>query len=391
MQPQRLAPHRPLFAAAAAVWLMGALWWSWRLSAAGDAPGLLPPIELHALLLGLGFMPLFIAGFAFTAPPRWLGLVPPAGPVFVIPALLAVCGWALLIGGELLQRPALPGLGLLAAGLTQLGCAGALLRLCLQPQARRSPHALGLVAGMTLIGLSLLLAAGAPLDAARLRLATLLGLDCGVAGVFALALQRLTPFLHAHGRRAGGLFALLLAGLALRALLALAPPVPALAPLRWAALPFGVVLAALLLRDAWQPALAQARRMPLIAQLHLGYQWLAIALALQGLAGAGLIDEALPRHALYLGFMGTTLLAMAGRVTAVQQRRSVAVDGPLRAMQALLQLLTLTRLAAALWPAAALLPLAAGGFAVLAAGWGLRYGPWLWRGPEPGHHRRTPT
>jgi len=76
--------------------------------------------------------------------------------------------------------------------------------------------------------------------------------------------------------------------------------------------------------------------------------------------------------------MGSTLLAMVSRVSAVQQGRSVAVDRPLWAMQALLQATTLIRLAADLHThRGLLLALAGAGFALLALSWNCRYLPWL--------------
>ncbi|MDH4134687.1 MAG: NnrS family protein, partial [Gammaproteobacteria bacterium] len=70
------SPHRLGFFAAALMLALSALWWAALLfaSALGRAPPwAVPPPAAHALLMSLGFMPLFMAGFLFTAGPKWLG------------------------------------------------------------------------------------------------------------------------------------------------------------------------------------------------------------------------------------------------------------------------------------------------------------------------------
>ncbi|MCV2368451.1 NnrS family protein [Roseateles oligotrophus] len=386
-------PHRPLFGAAAMLWPVAGLWWYLRLR--GGQTTLLPAAALHGLLMGLGVIPLFIAGFAFTTLPRWLGLPAQSARGLWAPAAGIWLAWCALLLADGLGLRLVAALAALLIGLLLAGLALRLLLLCRLPAARFSPHALGLIAGLAWIGLSQMLAALAiGLDRLLLlQVAARLGLCLGVAGVFALALQRLTPFLHQQGRRAPALFAALLTGLAARSGLELAGlsgrrPSAGLAAI--AAIGFAA-LALLLWRDARRPELAAARRTPLVAQLYIGYLWLGLSFALeawaQAAAALGLGSELglglAPLHALSLGFMGGTLLAMVSRVTAVQQGRSVAVDAWLWVLQALLQALTLARLFGAIWPAAAgfLLPYAAAGFALLGLGWAGRYLPWLLRRP----------
>lgn len=396
-----ISPHRPLFAAAAVLWLFSAGWWAGQVLGLLPPGGLLPATALHGLLMSLGFMPLFMAGFACISLPRWLDQEAMDGARLRLPAAAAVLGWLGLLlaaacGWRLMASAfaLLPGLVLLALSL-------GLLRRCARPGARHSSHAWGLAAGLAWVALCLLFAALA-LGLERpllllLQAAQRLGLWLGVGGVFMLALQRLTPFVHERGgRRAPGLLGGLLLSLLLRAGLDLAAlyawPVPA--PLQLLLAAFLTGLALLVCCDAQRPELAAARRTPLVAQLHAGYLWLGLSLMLEAAAqlaaalGRGDLQRALAMaalHALSLGFMGTTLLAMAGRVCAVQQGRSVAVDRGLWLMQALLQLLSLARLAAALGPvlvpahlpAGLLLSAAALAFAALALVWALRYGPWL--------------
>lgn len=388
------SPHRPFFSSAAAVWLGAACFWAWQLlPAAPHAELLLPASLLHGWSMGLGFMPLFIAGFALTTAPRWLGLPPPAGPSFGPGAWLALLGWALLLLGAVLGSR---GMAVLGAALPALVLGDASRRLwaaCRRPGARPSGHARGLTLGLLVLALCQALAALALLgeQLLLLRLAIHAGLSLGVAGVFALALQRLTPFLHQDGRRQPLLLLALLSGLGLRAALGLAALLGAAPPalLAWPAAAALLGLGLWLWRDACAPELAAARRTPLVAQLHLGYLWLGLSFLLEAAALAaaasgrpGLLGLA-PLHAMSLGFMGTTLLAMASRVSAVQQGRSLAVDRPLWAMQALLQATILIRLAADFGAQRGLLLALAGtAFALLALCWAGRYGPWLLSPPQ---------
>jgi len=82
-------------------------------------------------------------------------------------------------------------------------------------------------------------------------------------------------------------------------------------------------------------------------------------------------------HALTMGYLGGTLLAMSTRVSTVHSGRPQAVDGLARALHALLQAAVASRVAAALWPAAALLlDAAALAWAAVAVAWFLRHGRW---------------
>ncbi|MBA4343716.1 MAG: hypothetical protein C0423_16375 [Methylibium sp.] len=382
-----LAPHRPLFMIGGLLWIASSTWWMVQLLQPVPMP--LPTPGLHSLLISLSFMPCFIAGFAFTVVPRWLGLPPVDARCLGISTTALLLGWllALVAARPLASAEILAG-GLTLAALGLAGLAGQLLALCRQAAARDAVHAYSLAAALALCAVALAIAAAsaALMQPLLLRQAVRLGLWFGVASVFAVALQRLTPFLHQEGRRAPWLLLLLLGGLWLRGALDLAAPWLAEPP-AWLALPAALAcasLSALLLRASLRRELAAALRTPLLAQLHLGLLWLVLSFALEAaallLASVGQAGRLglLPLHALSLGFMGSTLLAMVSRVSAVQHGRSVAVDALLWGLQGLLQVLTLARLLGAVAPG--LLAPAATGFALLALGWTLRYGPWLLRG-----------
>lgn len=199
---------------------------------------------------------------------------------------------------------------------------------------------------------------------------------------FAVALQRLTPFLD----QPKGLFALLLLGLLTRGVLGIATRIgwSVHGGLRASAAIGFAVLALFLWKDAFTPETAAARRTPLVTQLHWGYLWLGLGFALEAWAQTYGDVGLAPLHALTLGFMCTTLVAMVSRVTAVNYGRSVAVDTWLWFLQVILQVTTLARLINVLYPTGTGLfrLIAVTGFMLVALGWSARYLPWLLQ-PKP--------
>jgi uncharacterized protein involved in response to NO len=135
-------------------------------------------------------------------------------------------------------------------------------------------------------------------------------------------------------------------------------------------------LGGLLLAQAWRWSRLQSVRQRLPAMLHRSFAWLGAAVLLSALE-----QPAAALHAYTLGFLGTTLLAMATRVACGQTGRAVVADDFLWLLYRLLQAAVLLRLAAALWPAGAYWSgaLAALAWAAVAVGWLLRYGRWMGR------------
>ena len=82
-----------------------------------------------------------------------------------------------------------------------------------------------------------------------------------------------------------------------------------------------------------------------------------------------------------MGYLGSTLLAMATRVACGHSGRALVADGWAWAMFWVLQAAGAMRVGAALWPAAAqpLTLLAAHFWFAAMAAWALRYGRWFGR------------
>lgn len=394
-RPQRLlsAPHRLGFALGAGLMSAMALWWLFVLAAprAGlHMPWAVAPTLAHGLMFTLGFMPAFMVGFLFTAGPRWLGLPAVEARSLLAPLLQFSSGWLLLMLGSHVG-------GLLAASGVVLATTG-WLRLTLRfgglvraSTASDRLHAQGVLIACALGALAMGLASWALWlgDAPLLRAATQLGLWGFVAPVYAIVSHRMIPFFSAaalpqlEAWRPNVLLLPMLGGLLLGGV----------AEMGWISAPALIWPLAALMALAALSLLALALRwglvrslrgesLRLLAMLHGGFVWLGLALALQALSlilqalGQGGLGTA-PLHALTLGYLGCTLIAMITRVAAGHSGRPLAVDRAAWAIYGLLQIAVLLRLAASLgvdsWlPAAAI-------WAAVTVFWTWRYGGWLGR------------
>jgi uncharacterized protein involved in response to NO len=146
--------------------------------------------------------------------------------------------------------------------------------------------------------------------------------------------------------------------------------------------------ALLLLWLALRWGLLRSLKIRLLAMLHLGFVWLGLSFALAAVSHALMASRGpehslglAPLHALTMGYLGSTMLAMATRVAAGHSGRPLAADDVVWTLFLALQVAVILRLAGALWlPQATPLLLAAVAAWLLAmAGWALRYGRWLGR------------
>jgi uncharacterized protein involved in response to NO len=355
------------------------------------------PGEAHALLMGYGFIPLFFAGFLFTAGPKWLAVRGPEAAALRWPVAAMLIGWAAFIVGVHLHAL------LAAATLELVAFAWSALVLRFDALLRNSSvqdkthprivnaacGAMALLLGVAAVGVALQ-------QATLVRAATQAGLWGCVAVVYATVSHRMIPFFTASALplldawRPMWLLWVLMAGLLFEAPFAAAElawwPLPgALRVLQAAA---EAPVSALLLWLAWRWGLVQSLKIRLLAMLHLGFLWLGVAFALNAVShalmaatGGELSLGLAPLHALTMGFLGSTMVAMATRVSCGHGGRALAADDTVWRLFWVLQAAVVLRMLAALWPSApaALLPAAALCWAVCMAGWALRYGRWFGR------------
>lgn len=399
------APHRLGFFAAATLMAASALWWAAALFAPSFGvvlPWVVPAPLAHGLVMSGSFMPLFIVGFLFTAGPKWLLAPEVAAAQLLRPVLGLGGGWLIALVGFHVARP-LAAAGVGVAALAWAALLWRFVRLFAHSRATDQLHARGVAAAgavgvLAFAGAAAALALGA-YDA--LRIATRLALWGFLAPTFTIVSHRMLPFFTASALptldawRPHALLGVLLATLGVAAL-------SELAPLLWWPLPAavhgGLALAlgagaALVLWLALRWGLLHSLRVRLLAMLYGGFVWLGVALALAAASHArsavGGEPAALglaPLHALAIGYLGATLLAMITRVAAGHSGRPLVADGVAFAFYLAIQAAALLRVGAALWPqATAALTLAAvPAWAFACVGWAWRYGGWMGRARADG-------
>lgn len=391
------APHRLGFFAAACVMAIASAWWAvemiWRVSPFGPLSHASVATYSHALIMSLGFLPLFFVGFLFTAGPRWLGMPDGTAQPLLKPVVAFVIGWlALLVGTHLSQ--VLAGLGVACSGIAWSALTWRFIQIVRGSRAADRLHA-KLIAGSCTVGSVLMILAAAALTMDQmdaLRLCAYLGLWWFVVPVYTTVAHRMIPFFTAsavpvldswrpnwllwslmslswwHGAGAlcdaqGWLQNGTVYGVRCLVSLAASGGVLALA-IRW--------------------GLVQSLKIRLLAMLHLGFVWLGLAYGLEavsllmqttGQLGLGLA----PLHALSMGFLGSILLAMATRVSCGHSGRTLTADNPAWALYGVLQLAVVARIGAVLMPAYAgpTLVVAALLWLIAVGGWAVRYGRWF--------------
>jgi uncharacterized protein involved in response to NO len=393
------APHKLCFFWAAIHWSAAALWWTAVQLA--QARGIawawhVPAAAAHGLWFSVGPMPLFIAGFMFTAGPRWLRRPAVDARALRLPIALYTLGWAVAVTGfHAGAWVAAGGLGLAGIGWTLMALR--MLRLVVRSTEADRLHAgtvlaASLCTSATLASAALALAAGRPdLLPGILRF----GLWCGVALVFLVVSDRMLPFLGEgawpwlDARWPHWTLALLASVPLVQGVAALAAPwLDAVRGWHWFVAGQLAFAAAVSLRLALRWLGTPPLRQPMMALLFRPLLWWDAALWLGAAAWVPSLPTPLSArfataflHALTLGYLGGTMLAMITRVSSAHSGRAHPVDRFVRLLHGLLQATTAARVAAALWPAAGgvLLPVAAIGWCAVAVAWALRYGRWFGR------------
>ncbi|GAB4550269.1 MAG: NnrS family protein [Rhizobacter sp.] len=392
------APHRLGFFAAALVFAASGLWWAgvWIAGAMGLPPAwAVPPAAAHAVFMSLGFMPLFVTGFWFTAGPRWLGLPGIDARSLLWPAGAMLLSWGLAVAGfHASAWLAALGLALGAAAWTAL--CWRFTTMLRRSRADDRLHASGVTLACWAGAAAWWVAAGAAAmeQINVLRSASIFALWGFAATVFTVASHRMLPFFE--GGAPGWLEALPPRWLLVALCGALwVEGVFSVASLWWQPWPRGVLwsrvvldasVGGLLLGLAGRWALMHSLRIRLLAMLHAGLLWLAVSFGLAAVSGAMLALSdghaslgLAPVHALTMGYLGTTLMAMAARVVSGHSGRPVVADATLWALHWALQVGVLSRVIGSVWPAASSLFIAVAAlvWAAVATAWAWRYGRWL--------------
>ncbi len=392
------APHRLGFFTASMLLTVSGFWWALVLGAreAGvSLPWAVAPPLVHGLFMAMGFMPLFMVGFLFTAGPRWLGMPEVDARGLLAPVVGMVFGWVLALAG-FHWRADLAALGVAIVASAWSAIAWRFFDLCRRSKAPDKLHAHVIGVSIATGALALWVAALSLWlrQVTGLRVATQMALWCCLAPTFATVSHRMIPFFTAGALptldawRPNWLLWAMLAALGVCGAGAIAEllvgPLPA--SLHGAQVAVQGPAAILLLWLAMRWGLLQSLKVRLLAMLHGGFLWLGLAMALAALShalvaagreGLGLA----PTHALTMGYLGATLFAMITRVTAGHSGRPLAVDRVAWVLYWGLQFATVARVGAALRPEMSrpLILLAVTAWVLSSAGWTWRYGGWLGR------------
>ncbi len=400
------APHRLGFFGAAMVLLASALWW-WLeiLSRSGVWPVTLhavPATIVHALLMSLGFMPLFFVGFLFTAGPKWLRMPDVPARQLAWPVALMVLGWLAVMCGAHLHHVVAGVGGALAALAWAWLCARFALLVQASPAEDRL-HA-GLIALACSLGAVAMAAAAWGMCAADFHLtrqATLLGLWLAIVPVYVVVAHRMIPFFTAAALpaldawRPNWLLWTMLSMVGAQALWVVSDDLGWQGPwLSGARAVCSALSGGLMLALAVRWGLVQSLRIRLLAMLHVGFVWLGVAWMLDAVATmwgsawggtwggqAPAMLNLMPLHALTMGFLASVMIAMVTRVSCGHGGRTLTADNIAWGLFWGLQVAVLLRLAAALWPAASqgLLVLAASAWLLVMGAWAVRYSRWYGR------------
>jgi uncharacterized protein involved in response to NO len=377
------APHRALFLTGTAQALLGLLWWLFSLEsrlAGGLVATLIPEAAAHGWLMLYGLFPFFIFGFLFTALPNWVEHGKINRRSYLGSAGLMALGAALLYPG--LYLPWLTGIGL---GLHLAGWGLGLYALYhiligSRQTDRRQPWLAWSAVAAGLAGDAIFLT-GVILDQPGLLDAALgLGVWGFLTPLFLAVCHRMIPFFtsrivanYVTVRPYAPLWAMVAASLAHGLLEALG-----LTQWTWLA---DLPLAALALWFISRWGIARTLHEPLLAMLHIGFVWSALAFLLYGLDSLMALFDAgrqlglAPLHALGIGFCTSLLLAMATRVTLGHSGRPLKADRLTWMLFWLVQLTALTRMAPELLPE--IIPWRAMSLATLF--WLICFGAWAWK------------
>jgi uncharacterized protein involved in response to NO len=374
-RPTRLlwAPHRLGFFLAMALLLGSGLWWTVvQLDRVGWGPGLgytVSPSLTHAAIMTFGFMPLFFAGFLFTAGPKWLGVAAPTARQIGWALALQFVGWWLWLAGT----HGHVGLAWTGVALAVVGLAGMYARfwqLVRASTATDRVHALavGIAGAVGVLSLATMGVAAFLGEGAWAMAAVKTGLWGCVVVTFVAVLHRMLPFFTSSALpliqawRPLWVFWFLLGVVAVELLgvwheLWVAVRADEHTPHHgWMLLQglaeLGSGSVVVWLAVAW--GLVQSLKVRLLAMLHLGFLWMGLSLLLSGASQLLGLRLGVPvlglgaLHAMTMGCLGSLLLAMVTRVSCGHSGRPLIADNLIWSLFWLLQGAVVLRIASAL-------------------------------------------
>jgi len=311
-----------------------------------DLPIIGASTDWHAHEMLFGFVAAAVAGFILTAVPNWTGRLPLQGAPLAVLVGLWLAGRLAMAFGE--------PLGHVVASVIDVAFLVMLVAaIAREVIAGRNWRNLPVVAALSVLAAANIVfhleATGA---LARDGLPLRLGLAV-VAVLVALIGGRVVPSFTRNALAKAGATSL---PAAMGPIDALHMAATVIAVLIWAAMPDGVVTGYALLAASALGFIRLARWRglktlgePLLWSLHLGYLWLATALAL---LGAAALSEAIPvtagMHALTAGAFGTMILAVMSRATLGHTGRPLTAGKGLAWAYILVGVAALCRIAAAL-------------------------------------------
>lgn len=394
------APHRLGFAAGALIMGTSALWWAIAIAARAAAinlPWAVPPGIAHSVLMCFGFMPLFFLGFLFTAGPKWL-VHPAVDPVTLVrPITLTVVGWLLYVPSVHIHAWAAAAF----VALVAVSWCDTTLRFVRLVRSSRAPERVHAKLVMIACVVGALAMWGVVIGLAfaqftLIRICVMVGLWGFVAFVYVAVAHRMIPFFTANvvpmlnAWRPMWLLGVFASALLLELVFAVLELVVWSVPLglRVIQVVLEAPMAAGLLALAVKWELMQSLRVRLLAMLHVGFVWLGVTMTLQAAShvlmlftDGGTSLGLAPTHALTMGFMGATLMAMATRVSAGHSGRSLVADDFVWVLFWVQQAATVLRIVATIWVDATmrLTVIAAMLWAASSVIWAVRYGLWYGR------------
>ncbi|MGI9238410.1 MAG: NnrS family protein [Woeseiaceae bacterium] len=337
---------RPFYLVGALFAIVAVVFWLLSYSGVFFAGGYLRGIFWHSHEMVFGFALAVMAGFLLTAVRNWTGLPTPTGASLAALAALWLAGRALTVTGPPLL-----------AAVVDIAFVPALVIAIALPIFRsrngRNYKIVGLLLLVCVTNIVYHLASLGPLPAWLAYTTVITAVDL-ITIIYAIVAGRVIPAFTRNAipgsepQLVGALEFLAFASLVLIIVLRVVGdwvPVPAIAPTTL------IVIAALshaFRLSLWQPQTTANNT--LLWMLPVAYSWLPIALFLRAFAQYSIVGQAVWIHALTMGAISSLMLAMMMRSSLGHTGRSLVASGADMSAFLLVQLATIVRVAAGVFP-----------------------------------------